>query len=125
MKILSCIISRGLPSSSSSSSSSSFRLRSPAFAPFFSTSLKEKENRRCSPSTLLVSTHSRSSFWLISLNSKPSPFIIAPISSPFSENILASHCTDPLFFIVNPEDKPKRSQHRLGKLEIYGFTFHS
>src|SRR5215208_2636465 len=117
MKILSRTISRVL-------SSSSFPLRSPAFASFFSASFTEKENRLCSPSILLVSTHLRLSFWLISLNSKPSPFIISAISSPFSENILAFHCVGPLF-TVNSEDKSKRSQQNLGKLEIYGFTFHS
>src|SRR5215208_2827379 len=109
MKILSRTISRVLSSSS--------------FASFFSASFTEKENRLCSPSILLVSTHLRLSFWLISLNSKPSPFIISAISSPFSENILAFHCVGPLF--TNSEDKSKRSQQNLGKLEIYGFTFHS
>src|SRR5215213_9384812 len=63
-------------------------------------------------------------FLAYSLNSKPSPFIISAISSPFSENILAFHCVGPLF-TVNSEDKSKRSQQNLGKLEIYGFTFHS
>src|SRR5215207_1620724 len=116
MKILSRTISRAL--------SSSFPLLSPAFASFFSASLTEKEDRLCSPSILLVSTHSRLSFWVISLNSNPSPFIISATSFPFFENILASHCVGPLF-IVNSEDKSKRSQHNLGELEIYGFTFHS
>src|SRR5215208_5400790 len=117
MKILSRTISRVL-------SSSSFPLRSPAFASFFSASFTQKENRLCSPSILLVSTHSPLSFWLISLISKPSPFIISAISSPFSENTLAFHCVGPLF-TVNSEDKSKRSQQNLGKLEIYGFIFHS
>src|SRR5215203_6189276 len=71
----------------------------------FSTSLMEKENRLCSPSILLVSTHSWLSFLVSNLNSDCSPlFFISATSFPFSENILASHCVGP-FFMVNSEVK--------------------
>jgi hypothetical protein len=88
--------------------------RTPSCPSCFSAYVTEKENRLCSPSILLVRSHSWLSFLLSNLKSNySSAFFISAISLPSSENTLTSHCVGP-FFILNSEVKYSQGrQHYL------------